>query len=116
MVMAPVIVVAPVAEVTDAARAVIGPDHPAAAVRVIIGIIIVRVVGRSIEEAPLKVMVTRESIAAVAKSAVAIAATVDDRAGSEAAIVKHWTTAAMKHRGATVKTSAAMEAAARKLA
>lgn len=76
-------------------------------------------------------MVVRETITAVAKAAVAIAAAVEDRtraksaameygaAGSEADSVKHGATAAMCHRAATVKasattmeapTSAAMEA------
>ena len=120
----PVVVVTPVTEVTDAPRTVVGPDHRAAAVRVIIGIIIVRVVGRSIEEAPVKVMVVGEPVAAVAGAAMAKAAAVEDRTGAkraameygaaavEAATVKRRAAAAVKHGAPTVKTAAAVEAAA----
>ena len=63
VVMAPVIMVTPVAIVTDPPRSVIGPDHPAAAVGIIIGVVVVGVV-RPVEEAPVKVMVVREPNAA----------------------------------------------------
>ena len=119
-----VVMVTPVTEVTDAPRTVVGPDHRAAAVRVIIGIIIVRVVGRAIEEAPVKVMVVGEPVAAVAGAAIAKAAAVEDRTGAkraamedgaaavEAATVKRRAAAAVKHGAPTVKTAAAVEAAA----
>lgn len=83
MVMAPVVVVVPpVAIVTDATRAVVGPDHPAAAVRVIIGVVIIRIVGRSIEETPVKVMVVCEPDAAEPGAAMAKAAAVKDGTGA----------------------------------
>lgn len=56
--------VTPVAEMTDAAWTVMSPDHGAAAVRVVIGIVVVIGVGRSIEEPPMKVMPVMESDAA----------------------------------------------------
>ena len=123
MMMPPVIVVTPVAIVADTARAVMGPDHPAAAVRIIIGIIVIRVIGRAVEEAPVNVMV-REPIAAMANPAVAIAAAMEDRTGAkpaamehgaatmEAATVKHRTTAAVKHRAAAVEAATTVEASA----
>jgi hypothetical protein len=40
--MVPVVV--PMAIVADAARAVMGQDHPAATVRIIIGVIVIRVI------------------------------------------------------------------------
>jgi hypothetical protein len=63
--MMSMVVVAPRAIVADPARTVMGQDHPAAAVRIIIGVIVIRIIGRAIE-APVKVMVVREPIAAVA--------------------------------------------------
>jgi len=69
VVTAPVAVVVPMTIVADAARAVIGQDHPAAAVRIIIGVIVIRVIGRTVEEAPVKAMVVREPITTVAKAA-----------------------------------------------
>lgn len=111
-VMAPVVVmVAPVAEVTDAPRTEVGPDHRAAAMRVIIGIIIIRVVGRPVEETPVKMMVVCEPGAAIA-----IAAAVEDRTGAKAAAMEYGAAtveaAAVKRRTtAAVKTAAAMEAA-----
>jgi hypothetical protein len=57
VVMTAPVMVPPVAEVADAMRTVVGPDDAAAAVRVVIGVvIIIRVVGRSVEERPVKVM------------------------------------------------------------
>ena len=120
VVMTPVVVmVAPVAEVTDAPRTVMGPDHRAAAMRVIIGIIIIRVVGRPIEETPVKVMVVREPGAAEPGAAIAIAAAVEDRTGAkpaameygaatvEAAAVKRRTAAVMEAASATTAVEAA---------
>jgi hypothetical protein len=69
----PVVVTVPavmVAPVTDAARTVVGPDHPAAAVRIIIGVVVIRIIGSSVEEAPVQVMVVREPHAAMAEAAV----------------------------------------------
>jgi len=125
VVMPPVVmVVAPVAIVADAPRTVVGPDHPAAAVRIIIGVAIIRVIRRSVE-APVKVMVVREPVAAEPGAAIAIAAAVEDRtgaeraamedgpAGTEAATMKHraTTAAAVEHCGSTVKSTTAMETA-----
>ena len=122
VVMAPMIMVAPVAIVTDAPRPVIGPDHPAAAVRIIIGIIIIRVVGRAVEETPVKVMVVREPNAAEPGATKTMASAVEDRtaakpaameygaAGSQAATMKHRTAAAAMERcGPTMKSAATVE-------
>jgi hypothetical protein len=81
VVMAPV-VVAPVAMVTDAPRAIIGPDDPAVTVRVII-------VGRRIVEVLVKaVVVVPEREAAVVK-----AATMENMSGSNPGATKHRATA-----------------------
>lgn len=88
VVMAP-IMVAPMAMVTDAPRAVIGPDHPAA-VRVII-------VGRRIVDVPVKAVVPE------CEPVVAKAATVENMTAAKPAAVKGSTAASM---------AAAMEAAA----
>jgi len=96
-------VVAPMAIVADAARAVMGQDHPTAAVRIIIGVIVIRVIGRAIEEAPVKVMVVRKSIAAVS-----MAAAMEDRSGAKPAAMEYGATTV---EAAAVKTSAAMETA-----
>lgn len=90
MVMAP-IMVAPVTIVTDAPRAVMGPDHPAAVIRAIIGII---VVGRRVIEVPVKTVMPECEPAVAESAAVETAAAV--------------TTTAMT---ATVATSTAMTAA-----
>lgn len=120
VVMAPVEVVAPMPIVADAARAVMGQDHPAAVVRIIIGVIVIRVIGRTVEDAPVKVVVG-EPVAAGAKTAVAIAAAVEDRTGAKSAAmeygaaaaqgatVKHRTTAAVKCGTAAMESSTAME-------
>ena len=114
-VMTPVVVVAPMPIVADAARAVVGQDHPAAAIRVIIGGIVIGVIGRAVEEAPVKMMVVREPITAVAKAAGTIAAAVEDRTGAKPAAMEYGAAAVgaatMEHRAAAVKTSAAMKAA-----
>lgn len=125
VVMAPMIMVAPVAIVTDAPRPVIGPDHPAAAVRIIIGIIIIRVVGRAVEETPVKVMVVREPSAAEPGATKTMASALEDRtaakpaameygaAGSQAATMKYRTAAAAMERcGPTMKSAATVKAAA----
>ena len=98
-------VMAPMAIVADAARTEMGPNHRAAAIRGIIGIIVIRVIRRAIEEAPVKVRVVCEPIAAP----------VEDRTGAEPATMEHGAAtmeaATVKHRTtAAVKTSAAMEA------
>jgi hypothetical protein len=90
VVMAPAVVV-PVAEVANAARAVMGPDHPAGAVRVVRGVVIVR---RTIDEMPAEMLVVPEREAAMAK-----AAAVEHMRGAIPA-------AAMEHRAAGVKTTA----------
>ena len=124
MVMAPV-VVAPMAPMTDAPRAVMGPDHRTAAVRIVIGIVIVRIVGRAVEEAAVKVMVVREPRASKPGAAMAKAAAEDrpgawpaameyGTAGAEAATVKHRATAAtaataVERCGSAVKSATAME-------
>lgn len=125
VVMAPVEVVAPMPIVADAARAVMGQDHPAAVVRIIIGVIVIRVIGRTVEDAPVKVVVGEPVAArpiAGAKTAVAIAAAVEDRTGAKSAAmeygaaaaqgatVKHRTTAAVKCGTAAMETSTAVEA------
>ena len=90
----------PVAIVTDAPRTVIGPDHPAAAVGIIIGVVVIGVI-RPVEEAPVKVMVVREPIAAA----------VEDRNGTKPAAMEYGAAAAegatMKYRAATAVKAAA---------
>jgi hypothetical protein len=120
VVMAPVIMVTPVAIVTDAPRTVIGPDHPAAAVGIIIGVVVIGVV-RAVEETPVKVMAVCEPNAAEPGATEAMASAVEDRtaakpaaveygtAGSQAATMKHRAAAAVKHRAATMKAASAME-------
>ena len=114
-VVVPPVMMAPAREVADAARAVIGPDHPAT-VRIII-------VGRRVVEAP-EVMPVMEkvrpevgvAISAMAEATVAITAAVEDRACAKAAAVEYGATAsestAMKRRAAASKTTAAVETAA----
>jgi hypothetical protein len=61
--MAPVVaMVMPMAGAADPARAVVGVDHPAVAVRVII-------IGRRVVEMPVKMVPVREPISAVAETA-----------------------------------------------
>src|ERR1700716_1193685 len=106
-------VMARVAIVTDAARAVIGPDGVATAV----GVIIIGrsvIIGWSIEETPVVkevpvMMPERESAMAITTAAKTIggsnpAATNRRATATEAATVKH--------RAATMETTAAMEATA----
>src|SRR3984893_8058139 len=96
----------PVAVVTDATRTVIGPDDPAAAVRVII----VRVIIIGPIEVPVKAVVP-EREPAVAKPAAA-----ENMTGAKPAALKHGAAAseaaAMKGRTATAETSAAMKSRA----
>ena len=89
VVMTPVVVV-PVAEVADTPRAVIGPDDVAAAIRVIIGVIIIRVIG-SVEETPV---MAPEREPAMAKASAenmrrSIPAAVEDRAAAKAAAMEY---------------------------
>jgi hypothetical protein len=124
VVMAPMIMVTPVAIVTDAPRTVIGPDHPAAAVGIIIGVVVIGVV-RPVEGTPVKVMVVREPNAAEPGATKTMASAVEDRtaakpaaveysaAGSQPATMKHRTTAAAVERcGPTMKSATAVEASA----
>jgi hypothetical protein len=100
MVMAPVMVV-PVAEVTDAARAIMGPDHPANAVRVVIrGVVII---GRPIDEMPAEMVVVPEGEAAMAK-----AAAVEHGSGAIPAAMEYGAAASVKTATAAVVTAAAM--------
>ena len=95
----------PVAEMTDAAWTVMGPDHGAAAVRVVIGIVVVIGVGRSVEEPPMKVMPVMESDAAAVEGHAPVKRAAWNRsaAGSNAAGMK---------RAATWSDAAAMESCA----
>jgi hypothetical protein len=98
VVMTPIVMAMPVAIVADPARAIIGPDHPAAVVRIVIRVV---VIGRV--EVPVKAMVPKR------EPAVADTATVENMSGAKSA--------AMEHRAATAETAAvkrrtsAMEAA-----
>ena len=116
--------VTPVAEMTDAAWTVMSPDHGAAAVRVVIGIVVVIGVGRSIEEPPMKVMPVMESDAAAVEGHAPVkrAAWNCSAAGSNAAGMKcaaAWSnaatmeaaTAAMAAPAAVATTSASASAA-----
>ena len=89
---------APVPMVADAARAVVGPDDPAATMRVVV--IRVIIVIRPIE-VPVKV--------AVPEPAMAKAAAVKNMRGSEAAAVKR---RAATMEASTVETAATMAASA----
>jgi hypothetical protein len=89
------VVMAPVAMVTDAPRAIMGPDHPAA-VRIII-------VGRRIVDVPVKAVVPeREPV-------VAKAATVENMTAAKPAAVKGSTAASM---AATMEAAATVAVAA----
>ena len=87
--MVPVVVPVPRAITADLARPVIGPDDPAVTARVII--IGRRVIGRSVEEAPVEVM----AVVNMTVAAVAIAAAVKDRRWTIAAAIESGTTAIM---------------------
>jgi hypothetical protein len=99
MVMAPVMVV-PVAEVTDAARAIMGPDHPASAVRVVIRG--VGIIGRPIDEMPAEMVVVPDGEATMAK-----AASVEHGSGAIPAAMEYGAAAAVKTATAAVVTAAA---------
>lgn len=113
----------PVAIVTDAPRTVIGPDHPAAAVGIIIGVVVIGVI-RPVEEAPVKVMVVREPNAAEPGATKAMASAMEDRtaanpaaveygaAGSQTATMEHRAAAAVERCGPTMKAASAMETTA----
>lgn len=66
-VVVPVVVVAPVAIVTEAARTIIGPDNTAAGIRIVRRVIIIVIirVGRAVEEAPMEAMMTERKPAVV---------------------------------------------------
>jgi len=87
--------------VADATRAVIGPDDPAAAVRVII---VVRRIEAPVKVVPVKVLVVREP-------AMAKAAAVQNMCAPEAAAMKRRTTAMEASAVETSATMAAMPAA-----
>ena len=78
----PVVVMPVVAIVADPARAIIGPDHPAAVVRIIIRVV---VIGRV--EVPVKAMVPKP------EPTVAEAAAVENMAAVKAAAMEHGPTA-----------------------
>src|SRR5437764_43257 len=106
-------VMTPVPEVTDAARPIIGPDHPAAPVRVVIGVVVIRVVRRSNEEPPVKVMPVREpNASAVEYRAGTKRATIDTKAATgNSPGMNHapatWEPAAMEGRAAAMEGRAA---------
>jgi hypothetical protein len=99
VVMTPVVVAMPVAIVADPARAVIGPDHPAAMVRIIIRVVVIG----AVEVAMKAVMPKREP-------AVAKAAAVENMAAVKAAAMEHGATAvetaAVKRRASTMEAAA----------
>jgi hypothetical protein len=99
VVMTPVVVPMPVAIVADPARAIIGPDHPAAVVRIIIRVV---VIGRV--EVPMKAVVPKR------EPAVAEAAAVENTAAVKAAAMEHGPTAV--ETAAVKRRASAMEAAA----
>jgi len=89
---------APVAEVTDAPRAVIGRHEVAAAVRVVIGVIVVVRIIRPVEEVPVvKVvplrepgateMMVGEAIAAAVEGPITAAAAKDREAGAQGVVL-----------------------------
>ena len=80
------VVVMPVAIVADPARAIIGPDHPAAVVRIIIRVVVIGPV-----EVPMKAVVSKR------EPAVAEAAAVENMSGAKSAAME---------AAATVKTAA----------
>lgn len=90
MAVAPVVVPRPIA--ADLARAVIGPDDPAVAARII-------VIGRRVVEAPVKMVPVREAVSAVVKAAVTIASATVDMGCAK--------TATMEGRAAVTEATAA---------
>ena len=115
--MVPPMMVTPVAEVTDAAWTVMGPDHGAAAVGVVIGIVVVIGVGRSVEEPPMKVMPVTESDAATVEGHAPVkrAAWNCSATGSNAAGMKRaaaWSDAAAMEAATATMTAASSTAVA----
>ena len=108
------VVITEVAEATDPARAVMGQDHPASAVWVVV---VVGVVRGSIKEPRAKVMPMGEPKASAVECRTGVkGAPAEYRtAGSEAAAMERRAaaseTAAMKGRAAAVHSTAAMEPA-----
>src|SRR5713101_697578 len=98
VVVMPVVAMMPVAIVADPARAIIGPDHPAAMVRIIIRVI---VIGRV--EVPVKAMVPKP------EPTVAEAAAVENMSGAKSAAVKRRTST--METAATVASPTAMTTA-----
>jgi hypothetical protein len=100
----PVMMVMPVAIVADPAQAIIGPDQPAAVVRIIIRVVVIRRV-----EVPMKAVVPKR------KPAVAEAAPVENMSGAKSAAVEHGATAvetaAVKRRTSTMETAATVKTA-----
>jgi hypothetical protein len=117
-VMVPPVMMTPVAEVTDAARTIMGQDDAAAAVRRVIRVVGIRVVRCSVEESPMKVMSMAEANAiAMEHGARAKCPAVEcGTAGSNAARMKRRAAssdaAAMERRARAVTTSAAVTTAA----
>src|SRR5229473_1333263 len=106
-VMVTPVVVMPV--VADPARAIIGPDHPAAMVRIIIRVV---VIGRV--EVPVKAMVpkpepTVAEAAAVENMAAVKSATVENMSGAKSTAME---TAAVKRRTSTMEAAATVKTAA----
>src|SRR5882724_5805404 len=101
----------------DPVRTVIGPDHPAVAVRIAV---IGGIVGRSVEAPEVMPVIemrpiVRVAIAAVVERAIAaIATTAEHGRGAETAAVKTTTmeaaTSAVEATASTVETAAAMTA------
>lgn len=104
--------VAPVAEVADAPPAVIGPDHPAAARVIIVGVVVV-IVGRTDEEAAVKAMVSEPEPAVANAAAENMSCTkrpaMERWSGAEPAVDCGRTTSdgsAMKRRAAAMECAA----------
>jgi hypothetical protein len=104
--------VAPVAEVADAPPAVIGPDHPAAARVIIVGVVVV-IVGRPDEEAAVKAMVSEPEPAVANAAAENMSCTkrpaMERWSGAEPAVDCGPTTSdgsAMKRRAAAMECAA----------
>lgn len=99
VVMTPVVVAMPVAIVADPARAIIGPDHPAAVVRIIIRVVVIGPV-----EVPMKAVMPKR------EPAMAEAAAVENMAAVKAAAMEHGATAvetaAVKRRASTMEAAA----------
>src|SRR5689334_12554573 len=97
----PVMPPMPVAIMADATRAVIGPDHAAAAIGIIVGAVR-RIVVRAVEVAMVMMEVRPMSEAAVIAAVPYAAAVMECRTGSEAAAVE---TSAAAVESSTAKTT-----------